>query len=58
MRLYRVIVFGKPQAPWRSTREQARRDAVDLDLGSYDEWGQFFITVPAEIETAEKGEHE
>jgi hypothetical protein len=29
----------------------AQRDAVRLGLGEYDEKGQFYITVPAEIET-------
>lgn len=47
---YRVVVFGKARGPWRRDRRQAYRDAIELDLGGYDEWGQFFVTVPAEIQ--------
>ena len=47
---FRVVVFGRPRGPWRSELRQAQQDAIDLDLGSYDGWGTFFITVPADIE--------
>jgi hypothetical protein len=47
---YRVLVFGIARGPWRRDRRQAHRDAIELDLGCYDEWGRFFLTVPAEIE--------
>ncbi|MEA3002341.1 MAG: hypothetical protein QOH81_1129 [Sphingomonadales bacterium] len=47
---YRVTVFGMARGPWRRDRRQALRDAIELDLGCYDEWGRFFLTVPAEIE--------
>jgi hypothetical protein len=47
---YRVQVFGIARGPWRRDRRQAHRDAIELDLGCYDEWGRFFLTVPAEIE--------
>ena len=53
-REYRVVVFGKPRGPWRRELTQACRDAIELELGSYDEWGQFYITVPAEIEIRER----
>jgi len=47
---YRVVVFGIAKGPWRRNRRLAYRDAIELDLGSYDEWGRFFVTVPAEIQ--------
>lgn len=47
---YRVVVLGVARGPWRRDRRQAHRDAIELDLGCYDEWGQFYVTVPAEIE--------
>jgi len=49
--LYRVTVLGEPKGPWRKEREQAERDALELDLGSYDEWGFFWVSVPAHIQT-------
>jgi hypothetical protein len=48
--IFRVVVFGTPRAPWRPTRIEAQRDAIEMDLGSFDEWGQFYVTVPADIE--------
>ncbi|QAY77900.1 hypothetical protein [Sphingosinicella sp. BN140058] len=48
--LYRVVVFGMPQGPWRSCRDQARRDAIEVDLGEYDDHGNFYLTVPADIQ--------
>jgi len=47
---YRVVCFRKPMGPWRLTREQAQRDAVHEGLGSFDEWGAFYATVPGDIE--------
>jgi hypothetical protein len=47
---YRVVCFRKPRGPWRLTREQAQRDAADEGLGSFDEWGAFYATVPGDIE--------
>jgi hypothetical protein len=47
---YRVVVFGIARGPWRRDRRLAHRDAIELDLGGYDEWGRFFVTVPAEIQ--------
>lgn len=47
---YRVAVFRKPRGPWRERRADAQRDAFHQGLGSFDEYGRFFITVPADIE--------
>lgn len=47
---YRVVSFGKPMGPWRSQRRHAQQDAVALDLGSYDDYGVFWATVPGDIE--------
>jgi len=48
---YRVVCFGKPRGPWRLDREQAQRDAVNEGLGSFDDHGAFWATVPGDIET-------
>jgi hypothetical protein len=48
--LYRVVSFGQAKGPWRLERVQAQNDAVDEGLGSFDEYGQFWITVPGDIE--------
>ncbi len=50
MLLYRVRMFGEPKAPWRRVKKQAQQDALELGLGSFDEWGKFFVSVPGEIE--------
>lgn len=47
---YRALCFGKPIAPWRDSRDQARRDLLARDLGSFDEWGFFWVTVPGEMQ--------
>lgn len=47
---YRVEMFGEPKAPWRPTKKQAERDASNLCLGEYDDWGKFYVTAPASIE--------
>lgn len=48
---YRAACFGKPVGPWRSCLNKARADLVDRDLGSYDEWGWFWIIVPGEMQS-------
>lgn len=50
VRWYRVTCFGKPRGLWRDNQEQVREDAVELGLGAYDEWGQWFDIVPGGIE--------
>lgn len=50
MLLYRLRVFGEPKAPWRRVKTQAQQDAIELGLGSFDEWGKFFVAVPGDIE--------
>ena len=52
VRWYRVTCFGKPRGPWRDDKKAARQDAVALGLGGYDEWGQYFDTVPGGIQGA------
>lgn len=49
--MYRAVSFGRPVGPWRKSRDKARSDLIDQDLGSYDEWGIFWVTVPGDIET-------
>lgn len=50
VRWYRVMSLGKPRGLWRDDRELARKDAIELGLGAYDEWGQWFDIVPGGIE--------
>lgn len=47
---YRLVMFGKPKGPWRTSEKQARKDAIELELGSYDENGQFYLAGPADFE--------
>lgn len=49
--MVRAVCFGRPLAPWRECRKQVARDLIERGLGSYDERGRFFITVPGDIET-------
>ena len=49
VRWYRVV-SAKPRGPWRDDLNQARRDAIDLGLGCFDEQGQYFDIVPGRIE--------
>lgn len=51
VRNYRATSFGKPAGPWRSNRDDMRKDLIAQNLGSYDDWGTFFITVPGGFET-------
>lgn len=48
--LYRAASFGRPVGPWRTDKENARRDLIEHDLGSYDEWGNFWVTVPGDMQ--------
>jgi len=52
---YRVTCFGRPVGPWRYDKRKVYRDAIELELGSFDEHGQFYITVPGEIEARDEG---
>lgn len=54
--IYRSMCFESPRGPWRESKEQARRDAIAIGLGSYDDWGQWFDTVPGRIQVAAKSE--
>lgn len=47
---YRATCFGTPCGPWRTTMRQVRADLQSQGLGSYDEFGVFFITVPGGID--------
>jgi hypothetical protein len=50
MTVYRVTIFRCAQGPWRINRRQACMDAIALGLGDYDANGQFYLTVPADIQ--------
>ena len=47
---YRITAFGKPRGPWRATKRLARFDAVEMQLGSFDEEGRFFLDAIAGLE--------
>lgn len=51
VRYYRATSFGEPVGIWRDSLRQAREDLISLGLGSYDEWGWFFVTVPGDLDT-------
>ena len=53
IKFYRVVCFGKARGPWRSCRDQARRDAIEQGLGDYDDFGTYFSTVPGAIQRIE-----
>lgn len=46
---YRALCLGKPVGPWRPDRNAAREDLIQRGLGSYDEWGHFWVTVPGDL---------
>lgn len=49
-RRWQVTVFGTPRAPWRDSRAAAMRDAIRLDLASWDESRrEYFLAVPVAI---------
>jgi len=50
---YQAYCLGKPIAPMRRSRDKAREDLIADDLGSYDEWGKFYITVPGDLRRQE-----
>ena len=43
---YRATCFGDPVGPWRTSISEAWADLEGQQLGSYDELGTFYITVP------------
>lgn len=47
---YRATNMGRALGPWRAYKRRAQQDAADAGLGEYDEWGAFYLSVPAEIE--------
>ena len=48
---YRVVVFGEPRSQWRDTAAQAMRDAIWLNLASYDEErDEHYLAVPVDLE--------
>lgn len=48
--VYRATCFGRPAGPWRLKRSAARRDAIELGLGTYDEHGCYYDIVPGGIQ--------
>jgi hypothetical protein len=50
LKFYRVVCFAEARGPWRAEREQARRDAIEQGLGSYDDLGRYWSTVPGAIQ--------
>lgn len=50
----RATCFGLPVGPWRFGRGAARRDLMAEGLGSYDEDGIFYITVPGGLDVRQE----
>lgn len=48
---YRATCFGSACGPWRATRREVRDDLEAQGLGSHDERGTFFVTVPGGIQS-------
>lgn len=46
----RATCLGVPCGPWRFGYNAARRDLIARDLGSYDDYGCFYTTVPGGLE--------
>ena len=51
---YRATCFGRPIGPWRDRVRDVRRDLIQQKLGSYDEWGTFYVTVPGGIQRVDE----
>lgn len=49
MLLYRVTLFGNPQAPWRRSKKRAEADAIELGLGSRDDRGRVYLSPGADL---------
>lgn len=47
---YRARCFDRPVGPWRATTGEVTQDLIENGLGSFDECGCFFVTVPGSIE--------
>lgn len=47
---YRATCFGRPVGPWRKSVLYAREDLIAEGLGSHDEYGCFFLTVPGGLD--------
>lgn len=47
---YRATCFGRPIGPWRKSVLYAREDLIAEGLGSHDEYGCFFVTVPGGLD--------
>lgn len=53
---YRASAFGVAHGPWRGSKRKAEQDALAAELGSYDEWGKFYLSAGAEIEWIHENE--
>lgn len=47
---YRATCFGDPCGPWRTSTRDVRNDLEHQGLGSRDEHGTFYVTVPGGIQ--------
>ncbi len=47
---YQVRVFDEARSPWRCSYAEAKWDAIESGLASYDaERGEYYLAVPVEI---------
>jgi hypothetical protein len=47
---YRALCFGEPCGPWRDSLTHTFADLEAQGLGSRDDHGTFFVTVPGDYE--------
>jgi len=47
---FRGICCGEPIGPWRLRRREAEQDLAAEKLGSYDEWGTFYVGVLGSVQ--------
>lgn len=47
---YRAMCFGRAIGPWRKDKAKARADLLNAKLGSFDELGDFYCTVPGNLQ--------
>ncbi len=47
---YRAVCFGQPIGPWRTRLRFAQDDLAAEGLGSRDDGGRFYITVPGGLQ--------
>ena len=54
---FRISVLDQARSPWRNSREDSMRDAVALDLASWDaERREWFLAVPVQMHSSARAD--